>query len=223
MSNTSQNTAALQQILTDTDPDPAGLYDLASSHYTDPDAIEALCDYTKGSLPSLVALFAASKHLKYRPRSFGARTRLPPSLLRSLWHSDTQVESLTDAMFASATEPDLVEGLRTARSGLPDGTPSILEEVSRWFAEHAPLEAVTDKVVAEMSVWPYTDLSPQLGTASPPTGHYDPADFQRWLVSRYLYNRFGEHGPSWEMFKKVYGPSQTIGDTADLVVTVLHG
>ena len=228
MSFTSHTTAALQQILTDTDPDPAGMYGLMVRHYADPDAVEALCDYAKGSFPSLVALFAASKHHKNRPRSFGARTRLSPSLRRSLWHSDTQVKSLTDAMLKSATEPDLLEGLRTAHSGLPDGTPSMLVWVSRWFAAHAPLEALTDRVVVEMAWRPVGRFCPELG-AGPlpaPRSRVDAAHNRTrvgWMMSRYLHNRFGTHDPSWEMFKKVYDPSQTVVETADLVVTIQRG
>ena len=68
-----------------------------------------------------------------------------------------------------------------------------------------------------MSAWSYTDLSPQLGAASTPKSHYYPGDVQRWLVSRYLYNRFGTHDPSWDVFKILYDPPETVGATADAV------
>ena len=44
----------------------------------------------------------------------------------------------------------------------------------------------------------------------------------RGLMSRYLYNRFGEHGPSWDMFRELHEPSETAGDTADHVVDHVH-
>ena len=222
MSDTSHNTAALQRILTDTDPDPAGLFDLVVSHYTDPGAVEALCNHAAGSFPLLVALFAGSKHHKTR---LVAKIVKSPSLRRSLLHSDAKVRSLTDAMFASATEPALVEGLRTAHSGLPDGTPSMLVGVSRWFAGDAPLEALTDRVIAEMA-WRFVEpFCPELG-AGPlpdPETRFDEDGRIRgyWLMSRYLYNRFGEHGPSWDVFRQVHRPSQTIGEAAD-TVAYLH-
>ena len=228
MSVTSHNTAALQQRLTSTGAGPSDLHDLMVRHYADPDAVEALCNHAAGSFPSLVALFAASKHHKNRPLSFAAKRKQSPSQRRSLRLSDAQVKSLTDAMFASATEPDLLEGLRTAHSGLPDGTPSMLVWVSRWFAADAPLEALTDRVVVEMAWRPVGRFCPELG-AGPlpaPRSRVDAAHNRTrvgWMMSRYLHNRFGTHDPSWEMFKKVYDPSQTIGDTADLVVTVQHG
>ena len=92
MSSAAQNTAALQQILTGTDPDPAGMYGLAASHYTDPGAVEARCSHAAGTFPSVVALFAASKHHKNRPLSFAAKNEQSPSLRRSLRHSDAQVK-----------------------------------------------------------------------------------------------------------------------------------
>ena len=224
MSNTSQSTAALQQRLTSTGAGPSDLHDLMVRHYADPDVVEALCYHAAGSFPSLVALFAGSKHPKNRPLSWSDRK----NQLAPLELFDAQVKSLTAAMLTSATEPDLLEGLRTAHSGLPGGTPSMLVWVSRWFAAKAPLEALTDRVVVEMAWRPVEQFCPELG-AGPlpaPRSRRDAAHNRTrvgWMMSRYLHTRFGTHDPSWEMFKKVYDPSQTIGDTADLVVTVQHG
>ena len=196
------------------------------SHYADPGAVEALCDHAEGSFPSLVALCAGLKHVQNGPPSRPRKRNKPAPL----WLSDAQVESLADAMFASATEPDLVEGLRTARSGLPDGTPSMLMGVSYWFAAHAPLEALTDRVTAEMSWLPAKGFSPELGAEQPNStaASHDSAhrnwlcdgyDRLCWLTTRYLHNRFGVYDPLWGMFRfiKHSEMSLTIGDTADQV------
>ena len=224
MSVTSHNTAALQQRLAGTGAGPSDLYDLMVRHYADPGAVEVLCDHAAGSFPLLVALFAGSKHPKECPPSWSDRK----NQLAPLELFDAQVKSLAGAMFAHATEAGLLEGLRTARSGLPGGSPATLGTVSRWFAAHAPLEALTDRVTAEMSRWPMEGLSPELGagpsnSAVKPLRYTDTVcDRISWLMSRYLYNRFGDHGPSWEMFKNLYDPSQTVVDIADIVAAVEH-
>ena len=69
--------------------------------------------------------------------------------------------------------------------------------------------------------------SPELG-AGPPNSAAEPrrdpdavCDRITWLVSRYLYNRFGDHVPSWETFKNVY-PSKIVGVAADIAAAVEH-
>ena len=64
MSDTSHNTAALQQSLTGPELDPSGLIALVMSHYTDPGAAEVLCKHAEGSVPSLVTVYAAQQQIR---------------------------------------------------------------------------------------------------------------------------------------------------------------
>ena len=129
MSATSHNTAAFQQSLSGLGPDPAGLFDLVVHHCTDSAAAEVLCNHAEGSFPLLVALFAGQKHAKKRQQPSWPALK---KYLMTMLPFDKQVESLAGAQLAHATEAGLLEGLRTARSGLPDGSPVMLGTVSRW-------------------------------------------------------------------------------------------
>ena len=222
MSDTSHDTAALQQILTATDPDPAGMYGLVMDHYLDTDAIEALCDHAKSSVPLQVAVYAGMFHSTALQATELMNKRISKKDWDAAWRFKAQVDTSVAAQFAHVDETDLLEGLRTARNGLPAGTPSMLDWVSRWFASHAPLEALPDRVIAEMA-WRFVEpFCPELGAG--PLPDFDAEEGRiwiHWLMSCYLYNRFGEHGPSWDVFRQVHRPSQTIGETAD-TVAYLH-
>ena len=239
MSDTSHNTAALQQILADTEPDPAGLFDLVVRHYTEPGAAEVLCKHAEGSFPSLVALYAGLKQiillqckelLKLNRTEQALLKHMEPSKARkaSLALHD-QVTSLAGAMFPHATEADLLESFRTVCSGLPDAGRFWPVQVSYFFAKYAPLEALTDRVTAEMPWRPMMGCSPELGAGPPWLSAAEPirdpdavCDRIRWLVSRYLYNRFGKHDQSWTMFRHVHDPGDRVGDVADLVAAAEH-
>ena len=223
MSDTSQITAALQKFLVDTEPDPAGLFDLTVRHCIYPAAAEVLYNHAEGSFPSLVAVYAGSKHAVLGLRPWVSTQK--QNIQRAARDFDAQVTSLAFSQFAHATETDLLESIRTVRSGLLDESPDSSFRISLLFAMRAPLEALTDRVTAEMSWWSMKGLSPELG-AGPPDGSEDPpipagGEMIRWLMSRYLCNRFGEHGPSWEMFKNLCKPPKSIGETAN-TVAYLH-
>lgn len=51
-----------------------------------------------------------------------------------------------------------------------------------------------------MSIWEdsYPGPSPELGAGWPPENR-NSEDVGCWLISCYVHNRFGEHGPSWEV------------------------
>ena len=124
MSDTSLNTAALRQHLADTEPDPAGLYDLMVCHYRDPDAVEVLCEYAEGSFPLQVALFAGQKHCTVLQAVELLNKRTSKKAWSAAMRFKAQVESSVGAQFAHVDETDLLEGLRTACSGLPAGSPA---------------------------------------------------------------------------------------------------
>ena len=237
MSDTSHNTAALQQSLTDTGPDPAGLFDLVVRHYADPGAVEVLRKHAEGSFPSLVTVYAALKQiellqtkelLKLNHTEQAKLKHMEPSDARKAYLAlHGQVDSSAGAMFAHATEADLLESFRTVCSGLPDGGLDWTVMVSYFFAEYAPLDALTARVTAEMPWKSMMGCSPELG-AGPPNSAAEPSrdpdavgDRIAWLVSRYLYNRFGDHAQSWEGFGHVY-PSEIVGVAADIAAAAVH-
>ena len=201
MSATSHNTAALQQRLASLEPDPAGMYDLMVHHYRDPDAVEVLCGHAEGSVPLQVAVYVGLKYCTVLQAVELLNKRASKKAWNSATRFEAQVESSVGAQFAHATEADLLEGFRTARSGLPDGSPAMLEWVSHLFAAHSPLEALTDRVTAEMTWRLMKEFCPELGAGPLPSPESPLAAEEdgriRWLMSRYLYNRFGHHGPSW--------------------------
>ena len=226
MSNTSQSTAALQRILADTDPDPAGLFDLVVSHYsyTDPGAVEVLCDYAKGSFSSLVTVYAGLQQCLLLQAIEWRNKRMSDKALTATARFKAQVESSLSAQFAHADENDLLEGLRTAHSELPAAQPYMVTGVSRWLSDCVPLEVLTDRVTAEMSGPPWMGFCPELGAG--PLLNSDPrvgvaGARNRWLMSRYLHNRFGDHDLLWDMFIHLYDEPAPIGGTAD-TVTYLH-
>ena len=219
MSNTSHYTAALRQHLASIVPGQPDLLDLVVRYYTDPAAGDALCDHEEGSVPLLVAVYTSLdrvtqiRRLEYQMIRGGCR-----ETYKAAHRFGTQAKSRIHTQLAHATEAYLLEGLRVARNGLPAENPYMLSAVSLLFAEHGPLAALTDRVTAEMSWSVASGLSPELGAGPPTTpGHCGDIDRIRWLMSSYLYNRFGDHDPSWVMFKHVHGYGTMVGDTADHV------
>ena len=162
MSDTSRNTAALQQSLADPELDPAGLFALVMSHYTDPAAAEVLCKHAEGSLPSLVMVYAVQQQIRLiHELVVDMKTSRPgTALLEPIETTETwlasealhdNVVSLAGAVFAHADEDDLLESFRTVCDWLPGGADHpVAMKVLRLFAYHAPLEALTDRVTDEM-------------------------------------------------------------------------
>lgn len=206
--------AELRQHLADTEPGPSELRDLLVRHHTDPDAVEVLCDHADGSFPLLAAVFAAQGQLE-------AAANHQTKLQKTADPFTQQVGKRLRTRFKDVTGADLREFLRTARAEFPDEDPDLFRTIAFWFIEFVPLPMLTDEVVAEMSIWEDSSPCPELGAGWPPESN-DPFLVGRWLMSRYLYNRFGDHEPSWDMFRGVYDAAQTIGDTADLVAAVEH-
>ena len=213
-------TFELRQHLADTTIGPAEMFGLASLYYTDPAAVAVLCEHAKGSFRLLVGLHAAQEHVMTFPVVASQHDR---------WRFRDQVFSCVTDQCRSATETSLLEGLRTARTVFAGGSTHAFRDgplyVSNLFAAHAPPEALTDRAAAEMSVQYTWRLSPRLGRErrrpTPLAGrgvqYKPPSD---WVVSRFLLSRFGEHVPSWDMFKHLYTRDASVGDLADLVAAV---
>ena len=187
LASTEPDTAALRQHLANTNPGPAGLFDLVVRHWRDTAAAEVLCKHAEGSFPLLVAVLASLEHIMRGQHMKMAKPQMDE------YYFDMVVTSLAGAQLAHATEADLLEGFRTARSGLPVGSPYLPERASHLFAVRAPLEALTDRVTAKMSWLPMEGLSPELG-AGPPnstaTTIYDAeCDRISWLMSATFVNR----------------------------------
>ena len=207
---------SLPRHLTVTTIGPADMCALASVFYADSDAVDALCNHAKGSFCQLVALFAAAQE----PASAYHVTASKHNRDR---FRDRVVTSVVNQV-RDATETDLLEGLGTARTVFTGGSLRPYRRgalyVSELFAEHAPLESLTDRVVAEMALRFPHELSPGLGLLPRRSSNMPGLPFTDRFVSRHLLSRFGFHGPSWTMFKHVHTPEATIGDVADLVAAV---
>ena len=215
MSDTPFDAAALRRHLAGTKTGPSDLFDHLVRHHTNPAAVEVLYKHAEGSFPLLAAVFAAKEQLA------GALCANMTALPKATWRFSQQADTWLHGQCQSAADTDLRSVLCTARTVFFDKEPLLFMSISYWFVMFDLLDAVTDKVVAEMSVWETSDLCPQLGTASPPKNCKDPLYLGVWLMSRYLYHRFGKHDPSWVMFRELYDPPETkIGDVADLVVKV---
>ena len=210
----------LRQHLTDTTIGPAEMYALALVYYPDPDAVDALCEHAAGSFRLLVALFAAAQEP-------AAAHRVTASKHDRDWFREQVVAYVVDQL-RNATDVDLLEGLRTARTV---STGSSLRPyrtgplyVSELFAEHALDVSLTDRVVAEMSLRFPDLLFPELGMetrrASPQRRNTRPAVEVEGFVSRFLLSKFGMHAPSWDMFRHVHTPDATIAEIADMVAEI---
>ena len=208
----------LRWRLAETTIGPAEMYELASTRFDDPDAVDALCVHATGSFPRLVGLYAAQQHVA----TFSTATFVPNCRDRFR----DQVFSCAVDQCRRATETDLLEGLHTARTVFTDAgarpqwhAPTY---ISGLFAEHAPLVSSTARVAAEMSVRFTHRLSPELGleTRRAWKGPRFPAHRADQVVSRLLLSKFGDHAPSWDMFKQIHTPDVRIGDVVDLVLAV---
>ena len=199
----------LEEYLTDTEPGLSELRDLLVCHYVDDDAVKVLCKHAERSFPLLAGVFAAHEHLWW------TGYRQPELRDTAKWFCG-QVDSWFRVQCQNAADTDLCEVLCRSRTVWSDKDPLLSVTLSYRFIEYVPIEALTDKVVTEMSLWAAAGACPQLGAASRPE-HNDPHRVGRWLMSRYLHNRFVEHGPSWDVFRKLYEPTKSIGDTADRV------
>ena len=198
----------LRQHLAVTDIDPAEMFGLGLVYFTDPAAVDVMCEHAKMSFRLLIGLYAASAHLPGRPVTSIADARIHD------WFRD-QVSSCVVDQVRSATETDLLEGLDTARALFVTGRPRTFQNdlfaISDLFAEYALEEALTDRVVAEMSL-SFTDLlSPAMSSR-----RTSPSQ----CISRFLLSKFGNHVPSWDMFKHLHVPTARIGDVAGLVLEV---
>ena len=215
MSDTAIDADALRQYLADTEPDPAELRDLLVSHYADFDAVKALLDYADGAVPLLAAVFAAHEQIAQAAQYQADLDEAEKALFRFR----RQVDPWFPGQCHTLTDTDLLLVLRTARPLISDQVPYLFLRLSAWFIENAPPPLLTDDVVAEMSLATFLRPSPELG-AGRPLAPRD-RDFDCWLISRYLYSRFGDHGPSWDMFLQLHVPKAgPIRDPADQVVAL---
>ena len=203
----------LRQHLAVIDIDPAEMFGLGLVYFADPDAVDVMCEHAKMSFRLLIGLYAASAHLPGRPVTSIADARIHD------WFRD-QVSSCVVDQVRSATETDLLEGLDTARALFDAGRARTFQNdlftISAFFAEYALEEALTDRVVAEMSL-SFTDLlSPGQAHVHPSSRRTCPSQY----ISRFLLSKFGKHAPSWDMFKQIHTPDVRIGDVVDLVVVL---
>ena len=198
MSDTPVDADALRQYLAGTKPDPSELRDLLVKYHTSFDAVKALLDHTNGTVQLLAAVFAGWEEVMYI-------LRRRPEYQQSADEFDDQVTPWLLAQYKDVTGPDLLAVLPSAQTVPPDPPKHLLDRIATWFLENVPLTVLTDEVVAEMSIWmdSYPGPRPELGAGWPPENR-NWVDDGCWLISRYLYNRFGEHGPSWDVFVKLY-------------------
>ena len=193
-------------------PVPSELRDLLVKYHTSFDAVKALLDHTNGTVQLLAAVFAGWEEVMYI-------LRRRPEYQQSADEFDDQVTPWLLAQFKGVTGPDLLAVLPSAQTVPPDPPKHLLDRIATWFLENVPLPALTDEVVAEMSIWmdSYPGPSPELGAGWPPENR-NTGNVGCWLISRYLFNRFGEHGPSWDVFVKLYDTEfMSIGVAADEV------
>ena len=148
------------------------------------------------------------------------RHHTDPAAVQALCEHAEKSFPLLSAQCQDTADTDLQAVLCTAQTMFSDEDPLLFAWFSYWFIMSVPLEAITDKVVAEMSVWAAPDVCPPLGAAGSPQNHKDLHHAGYWLMSRCLYNRFGKHSESWHVFMKMYDPSKKIGDVADQVASL---
>ena len=215
MSDTAIDADALQHYLTDKKPGPSELRDLLVSHHADDDAVKALLDYADETVPLLAAVFAAHEQIAQAAQYQADLEEAEKALFRFR----RQVDPWFPGQCRDLTDTDLLSVLRAARPLVSVQVPYLLLRLSAWFIENAPPPILTDDVVAEMSIATFSRPSPTLG-AGRPLAPRD-RDFDCWLISRYLYSRFGDHGPSWDMFLQLHVPKAgPISDPADQVVAL---
>ena len=211
----------LRRHLEDTTVGPAEMFALALTYRTDSEAVYDLCGCAAGSFRRLVGLYAAREHITAKQLESNLFNPAPS------WLCD-RIDNRVIASVSSATAADLLEGLAVARTVFAGGTSRTFRAgplyVSELFATYAPHKALTDKVVAGMSLPDTEGLSQGWAFASRPnayspqeTWHSQPVDV---VVSKYLVSRFGFHDPPWNMFRHVHTPEATVREVADLVAAV---
>ena len=207
----------LRQHLADTEVGPSELRDLLVLHHADDDAVKVLCDHAKqavplrdGSFPLLAALFAAREQVM-------CASETQAELMESADDFEWETSLWLEDQFNGATGTALREFFRTARAAFPGEYEFLFKTITWWFIEYVPLPILTDDVVADMTIWETPTPSPELGAGWPPEND-ETEDVGSWLLSRHLCNRFGEHGPSWDVFVKLYDTEfMSIGVAADEV------
>ena len=216
MSDIPLDVDALRQYLAGTKPDPSELRDLLVKYHTSFDAVKALLDHTNGTVQLLAAVFAGWEEVMYT-------LRRQPEHQQSADEFDDQVTPWLLAQYKDVTGPDLLAVLPSAQTVPPDPPKHLLDRIATWFLENVPLPVLTNEVVAEMSIWTdsYPGPRPELGAGWPPENR-NWVDDGCWLISRYLYNRFGEHGPSWDVFVKLYDTEWLTIGVAAAEVEELH-
>ena len=219
---------SLRRHLADTTIGPAEMYALAVIYYPDPASIAVLCEHVtgsfrrKGSFRLLVGLYAAQVFdmLDLDAGAFDSIARC---------RSRGKIEACAVDLVHRASEADLLEGLCTARTVFTGGSTFAFRDcpvfVSDLFAAHASDGALTDRVVAEMSLmcWDAALLSPELGLVprkQAPTRDIRYTHRAARAAARLLLSRFGTHVPSWDMFKHMYTRDASVGDVVDLVAAV---
>ena len=199
MSDEQVDAGALRQHLTDTKPGPSELRDLLVQHHANSGAVEVLCDYANAEVALQAAVFAAHEQISDEASH----------------DFEQQIELWREAKFDGVTADGMQEFFRAARAAFAGEYELLLGSIAWWFIEYVPLPMLTDEVVAEMSIWEDPPPSQELGPGCPPDDD-DPDLVGCWLMSRYLYNRFGDHGPSWDAFKELYDPQTlSIGEAAE--------
>ena len=210
---------SMSRHLTDTTIGPAEMYALTVVYAADSDMVDALCEHAEGSIRLLVGLYAAREQVTVWPHAVLSKNRQERERFLD------QTGSCVFEHVRYATETDLLEGLDTARTVFSGGStrpyyPAPVY-VSDLFAAYAPVESLTDKVVAEMTVRFTHLLSPDCAFESRETACAS-NDGRRTdqFVSRFLLATFGVHGPSWDMFKHLHIPDASTGDIVALVTAV---
>ena len=209
MSDTPLDADALQQYLAGTEVGPSELRDLLVRHYGDLEAVDVLCDHADETVSLQVAVFAAWEHFWcVRVSEVGRQAGCD---------FGQSLDSWCQAQFQGVTGTELREFLRTARAVFPDEHEGLFNTIALWLMKTVPLRVLTVEVVAEMSIWDVPSPSPALGVGQSP-GSDDLEDVGCWLMSRYLYNRFGDDDLSWYVFVKLYNPERmSIGEAVDQV------
>ena len=203
------STFSLRRHLAETTIGPAEMFDLALICFAKPTTVNVLCKHAKGSFRLLVGLYAALEHFMTETGSSRDHD----------WFRDRVGPYVVDQV-RNASESDLLDGLRTARTVFTGGRTRTFRDgplyISCLFAAHAPHGSLTDPVAAEMSVRSTCGLSPQFGLET----QTRQSVLTCAPVSRLLLSRFGTHAPSWDMFKHAHSPETRVGDVADLVTEV---
>ena len=206
----------LLENLASTEVDPTEMRDLLVLYHADLKAVKVLCDHPDERAPLLAAVFAAREQVMFTARR-------QPELRQSANKFDEQVNTWLRAQLKDVIGPDLGAVLLAVRTLFQGQSTSLFRDNATWFLENVPLPVLTDEVVAEMSIWEdsYPGPSLELGAGWPPENR-NTGNVGCWLISRYVYNRFGEHGPSWDVFVRLYDSEWMSIGAAAAEVEELH-